>query len=118
MLKRQVPDALEQETGNREALTSHSYLTFRFGDLPHVVSGPALLHFAALHLLVKAELASDFADSLTALRGKTIDLGVQGRPEFGIAAALLDFVGIRPESRSSPAWSVPRALAQATSLRR
>jgi len=104
-----IPDALEQvETGSIDVALVPG--TFRFGDLPHVRQ-VATLHFAALHLLVKAELASDFADSLTALRGKTIDLGVQGRPEFGIAAALLDFVGIRPESRSSPEGFVPRALA-------
>jgi TRAP-type uncharacterized transport system substrate-binding protein len=104
-----IPDALEQvETGSIDVALVPG--TFPFGEHPHVRQ-VATLHFAVLHLLVKAELASDFSDSLTALRGKTIDLGVQGRPEFGLASALLDFIGIRAEGGSSPGDFVSRGLA-------
>src|SRR5262249_4274653 len=66
----------------------------------------ATLHIEPMHLLVKKELFHDAASSLTALRGKTVDLGEVGSGTHSLAAAILDFVGLQPRERD-PGGYIP-----------
>jgi TRAP-type uncharacterized transport system substrate-binding protein len=56
----------------------------------------APLYVEALHLLVKRELAEPVGTSLTALRGRTVDLGGPGTTSAGLATAVLAFADVRP----------------------
>jgi len=54
----------------------------------------APLFVEALHLLVRPELAASVADSLAALRGRTIDLGPPDSATAGLARAVLRFAEV------------------------
>jgi TRAP-type uncharacterized transport system substrate-binding protein len=68
---------------------------FRIEGYPHVRE-VAPLYVEALHLLVKQELAGSVGASLTALRGRTVDLGGPGTTSAGLATAVLAFADVRP----------------------
>ena len=68
---------------------------FRIEGYPHVRE-VAPLYVEALHLLVKQELAGSVGASLTALRGRTVDLGGPGSTTDGLATAVLAFAEVRP----------------------
>src|SRR5262245_35716845 len=59
----------------------------------------AALHLEPLHLLVKKELLADVSASLTALRGKTIELEEVGSGTNSLATAVLEFLGLRPREQ-------------------
>src|SRR5262249_10561051 len=60
---------------------------------PHVRQ-VATLHIEPMHLLVKKELLGDASASLTALRGKTVDLEELGSGTHSLAVAILSFIGL------------------------
>src|SRR5262245_18433383 len=66
----------------------------------------ATLHVEPLHLLVKKELLPEVSASLTALRGKTVELEEVGSGTNSLATAVLEFVGLRPRDQD-PAGYVP-----------
>ncbi len=70
----------------------------------------AALHVEPLHLLVKKELFHDAAASLTALRGKTIDMEEVGSGTNVLASAVLDFVGIQPRDKDPVGGYIPLNL--------
>jgi TRAP-type uncharacterized transport system substrate-binding protein len=59
----------------------------------------AALHIEPMHLAVKKELFRDASVSLSALAGKTVDLGEVGSGTHALATAVLEFVGLRPRDR-------------------
>jgi TRAP-type uncharacterized transport system substrate-binding protein len=67
----------------------------------------AALHVEPMHLLVKKELFQDVAKSLTALRGKTVDLEEVGSGTHSLASAILEFVGLRPRDQDPVGGYVP-----------
>jgi TRAP-type uncharacterized transport system substrate-binding protein len=73
---------------------------------PHVRQ-VATLHVEPLHLLVKKELLSDASASLTALRGKTVELEEFGSGTHSLATALLAFVGLRPHDEDPVGGYIP-----------
>jgi TRAP-type uncharacterized transport system substrate-binding protein len=72
----------------------------------------AALHVEPMHLLVKPELFRDVSASLSALRGKTVDLEEIGSGTHSLAVAILQFAGLeskeRDQKRGYTAVSVPR----------
>jgi TRAP-type uncharacterized transport system substrate-binding protein len=70
----------------------------------------AALHVEPLHLLVKKELFHDASASLTALRGKTIDLEEVGSGTNALASAVLEFVGIQPRDKDPVGGYIPLHL--------
>jgi TRAP-type uncharacterized transport system substrate-binding protein len=76
---------------------------------PHVRE-VAALHVEPMHLLVKKELFKDAATSLTALRGKTVDLEEVGSGTHSLASAILDFVGLGPRDQDAAGGYVPVSL--------
>jgi TRAP-type uncharacterized transport system substrate-binding protein len=81
------------------------------GDRPNVrqVAG---LHIEPLHLLVKRELARPVSDHLTALAGKTVNLGEVGSGTHTLAVAVLEFAGLAPRGPGTPGGYVPVTLCQ------
>jgi TRAP-type uncharacterized transport system substrate-binding protein len=71
----------------------------------------ATLHVEPLHLLVKKELLAEVSASLTALRGKTIELEEVGSGSHSLATAVLEFVGLRPRDQD-PAGYVPTTVGR------
>jgi TRAP-type uncharacterized transport system substrate-binding protein len=67
----------------------------------------ATLHVEPLHLLVRKELYQDASASLTALRGKTIDMEEVGSGTSLLASAVLEFVGIQPRERDPAGGYIP-----------
>jgi hypothetical protein len=63
-----------------------------------------------MHLLVKKDLFQDVSTSLTALRGKTVDLEQIGSGTHSLASAVLDFVGLRPRDQDPAGGYVPVIL--------
>ena len=66
-------------------------------DLPHLRQVTAL-YVEPLHLLVKEEIHGAVARSLTGLRGKVVNLGEVGSGVNVLAAEILEFSGLNPES--------------------
>jgi TRAP-type uncharacterized transport system substrate-binding protein len=56
----------------------------------------AALHVEPMHLLVKNELSREASTSLTALRGKSVDVSETGSGTHSLATASMEFVGLRP----------------------
>jgi hypothetical protein len=73
---------------------------------PHVRQ-VATLHVEPLHLVVKKELLSDVSASLTALRGKTVELEEVGSGSHSLATAVLAFVGLRPRDQDPVGGYIP-----------
>jgi TRAP-type uncharacterized transport system substrate-binding protein len=67
----------------------------------------AALHVEAMHLAVKKDLAAGASASLTALSGKTVDLGELGSGTHSLALAILEFVGLQPRDRDPVQGYVP-----------
>jgi TRAP-type uncharacterized transport system substrate-binding protein len=59
----------------------------------------AALHVEPMHLLVRKELFDDASKNITALRGKTVDLGQVGSGTHTLAQAILEFGGLRPRDQ-------------------
>ncbi len=67
-------------------------------DFPHVRQ-LAALHVEPLHLLVKPEIHRSVEESLSSLRGKTVNLSTRGSGTFDLAFDVLEFAGLRPRDR-------------------
>jgi TRAP-type uncharacterized transport system substrate-binding protein len=72
----------------------------------------ATLHVEPLHLLVKKELYDSTAVSLTALRGKTVDMEEIGSGTNALASAVLDFAGIEPREKDPKGGYIPMNIAR------
>jgi TRAP-type uncharacterized transport system substrate-binding protein len=70
----------------------------------------AALHVEPMHLLVKKELFQDVSTSLTALRGKAVDLEEVGSGTHTLASAIVEFVGLRPRGQDPAGGYVPVSL--------
>jgi TRAP-type uncharacterized transport system substrate-binding protein len=70
----------------------------------------AALHLEPMHLAVKKELFKDASVSLTALRGKTVDLDQVGSGTHTLARAILEFAGLRPRDQDPAGGYVPVSL--------
>jgi TRAP-type uncharacterized transport system substrate-binding protein len=70
----------------------------------------AALHIEPMHLLVKKELFKDASASLTALRGKTVDLQEVGSGTHSLATAILEFAGLRPRDQDPAGGYLPVSL--------
>jgi TRAP-type uncharacterized transport system substrate-binding protein len=70
----------------------------------------AALHVEPMHLLVKKELYKEASASLTALRGKTVDLDEIGSGAHSLATAILDFAGLQPRDRDPANGYISRSL--------
>lgn len=84
---------------------------FRIEGYPQVRE-VAPLYVEALHLLVKQELAGSVGASLTALRGRTVDLGGPGTTSAGLATAVLTFADVRPGDGTSADGYLARSLSE------
>jgi TRAP-type uncharacterized transport system substrate-binding protein len=58
----------------------------------------AALHIEPLHLLVRSELHQRVQESLTALRGKTVNLSTPGSGTHDLALDVLAFAGLKPRT--------------------
>jgi TRAP-type uncharacterized transport system substrate-binding protein len=67
----------------------------------------AALHLEPMHLLVKPGLFRDVSASLSALRGKTVDLEEVGSGTHSLATAILQFAGLQPRDRDPARGYVP-----------
>src|SRR5262249_32905492 len=72
----------------------------------------ATLHVEPMHLLVKKELMADVSASLTALRGKTVELEEVGSGTNLLATAVLAFVGLQPRDLDPAGGYVPTNLGR------
>jgi TRAP-type uncharacterized transport system substrate-binding protein len=70
----------------------------------------ATLHVEPMHLLVKKELFKDASASLTALRGKIVDLDQVGSGTHTLARAILEFVGLRSRDQDPDGGYFPVSL--------
>jgi hypothetical protein len=113
--RRNISFDLRPSAGSEEAL---DWVNSRKVDIALVQGGlspggrgnvrqVANLHVEPLHLLVKKELYQDAAASLTALRGKTIDMEEVGSGTNSLARAVLDFVGIQPRDKDASNGYIP-----------
>jgi TRAP-type uncharacterized transport system substrate-binding protein len=73
----------------------------RVDDRPHVRQ-VATLHIEPLHLLVRKELAPAVSANLTALAGKTVNLGTAGTGGHTLAAEILAFAGLHAQAPERP----------------
>jgi TRAP-type uncharacterized transport system substrate-binding protein len=69
----------------------------------------APLYVEALHLLVKQEVVDPVDASLAGLRGRSIDLGPDHSATAGLAAAVLDFAGLRSRDQDGAGGFVRRS---------
>jgi TRAP-type uncharacterized transport system substrate-binding protein len=76
---------------------------------PHVRQ-VATLHIEPIHLAVRKELFEAASASLTALRGRTIDLEEVGSGTHSLATAVLDFAGLQPRDRDPSRGFVPVSI--------
>jgi TRAP-type uncharacterized transport system substrate-binding protein len=67
----------------------------------------ATLHIEPLLLMVKKEIHTSAASNLTALQGKTVDLGELGSGTHLLASAVLHFAGLEPRDRDPVHGYVP-----------
>ena len=72
----------------------------------------ATLHIEPMHVLVKKELVDDVSASLTALRGRTVDLEEVGSGSHSLAVAILNFIGLQPRDVDPAGGYVPVSLAR------
>jgi TRAP-type uncharacterized transport system substrate-binding protein len=70
----------------------------------------AALHVEPMQLLVKNELFKETSTSLTALRGKTVDLSEIGSGTHALATAILEFAGLRPNDQDPAGGYIPLFL--------
>ena len=68
----------------------------------------ATLHVEPFHLLVKKELLTDVSASLTALRGKAVELDEVGSGTHSLATSILEFVGLHPRDHDPDGGYVPQ----------
>lgn len=78
-----------------------------FDKHPHVRE-VAPLQLEALHLVVRLDLADSVAQSLGALRGRTVDLGPRGTATALLAEAVMSFAGLTPGDGTAPDTFVAR----------
>jgi TRAP-type uncharacterized transport system substrate-binding protein len=79
------------------------------GERPNIRQ-VAVLPVEPLHLLVKADLADQVTGRLTALEGKTVDVGETGTGTHTLAVAVLSFAGLAPRTDTKPGY-IPRQLS-------
>lgn len=72
----------------------------------------ATLHVEPLHLLVKKELLPEVSTSLTALRGKAIELEEVGSGSHSLGTAVLEFVGLRPRDQDPANGYIPMTVGR------
>jgi hypothetical protein len=72
----------------------------------------AALHVEPLHLLVKQELLEEVTARLTALEGKTVNVGVAGSGTHSLAVEVLAFAGLRARDSEHPKGYVPTAWSR------
>src|SRR5262249_53239177 len=86
------------------------------GSLPRAgrpdVRQVAALHVEPMHLLVKPELFRDVSASLSALRGKTVDLEEVGSGTHSLATAILQFAGLESRDRDPARGYVPISIGR------
>jgi TRAP-type uncharacterized transport system substrate-binding protein len=70
----------------------------------------AALHLEPMHLLVKKELFKDVSKSMTALKGKSVDLDEIGSGTHSLATAILEFAGIRSRDQDPSGGYVPVSM--------
>lgn len=70
----------------------------------------ATLYIEPMQVLVRKELFDDASASLTALRGKTVDLEEVGSGSHSLAVAILNFVGLQPRDRDPARGYIPVSL--------
>jgi TRAP-type uncharacterized transport system substrate-binding protein len=70
----------------------------------------AALHIEPMHLLVKKELYKEVSTSLTALRGKKVDVEEFGSGTHTLATAILEFAGLQPRDRDPASGYIPLSL--------
>jgi TRAP-type uncharacterized transport system substrate-binding protein len=70
------------------------------------------LHVEPLHLLVKKELLADVSASLTALRGKTIEVDEIGSGTHSLATSILEFVGLLSRDQDPAGGYIPQTLGR------
>jgi TRAP-type uncharacterized transport system substrate-binding protein len=70
----------------------------------------ATLQIEPMHLAVKKELAADVSRSLTALRGKTVDLEEVGSGTHSLGLAILQFVGLQSADGDATRGYIPLSL--------
>jgi TRAP-type uncharacterized transport system substrate-binding protein len=83
----------------------------RDSDFPNVRQ-VATLHVEPLHLLVKKELAEGVAGHLTALNGKTVNLGPVGSGTHALSSEVLAFAGLQPRAAGRATGYIPMELTR------
>src|SRR5262245_17794145 len=119
-LSRRITLDLRPSSGSEEAL---EWVNSRKLDVALVQGGltpegrpnvrqAAALQLEPLHLAVKPGLYRDVSTSLSALRGKAVDLDEIGSGTHSLATAVLQFAGLQPRERDAEhgytAVSIPR----------
>src|SRR5262245_46962255 len=79
------------------------------GDRPNIRQ-VAVLPIEPLHLMVKKDLADKVAGRLTALDGKTVDIGDAGTGTRTLAVAVLAFAGVPPKAGDGGGYT-PREMS-------
>lgn len=101
---------VQETAGSEEALDRVNARTLdlalvqgglRIDDRPNVRQ-VATLHVEPLHLLVKSELADAATAHLSALDGKTVNLGAVGSGTHSLATEVLAFAGLYPQEPGRP----------------
>jgi TRAP-type uncharacterized transport system substrate-binding protein len=72
----------------------------------------AALQVEPLHLAVKKELADEVSAHLTALDGKTVNMGEAGTGIHTLAVQVLDFAGLKPRAGGSGKGYVPMPMSR------
>jgi TRAP-type uncharacterized transport system substrate-binding protein len=72
----------------------------------------AVLHIEPMHLLVKAEIHDEVSKSLSALRGKQINLGKEGSGTHWLALDTLRFAGLRPRNAAGKGDYIVKTFSQ------
>jgi TRAP-type uncharacterized transport system substrate-binding protein len=70
----------------------------------------ATLHIEPMLLLVRQDLFQEASSSLTALRGKRVDLEQVGSGTHALASAILNYVGLKPRDLDAKQGYVPMSL--------
>jgi TRAP-type uncharacterized transport system substrate-binding protein len=72
----------------------------------------ATLHVELLHLLVKKELLEAVSVHLSALEGKTVNLGAAGSGTHALASEVLSFAGLQPRIGAEKTGYIPTELTR------
>lgn len=69
------------------------------------------LQIEPLHLLVKNELFEEVTKNLSALEGRTVDLGAKGSGTHTLAVDVMEFAGLPIQGPGSPKGCIPKSLS-------